>query len=206
MQPKSSKTTVRSFEDAPANLDLSRWTGRLEPSGGTGGDAKATLVADLRRIRDEQLYGNVTQTWEEFCEGHLMISRRSIDRNIRRLKEFGPVYFRVTEAMPLSSNEYRMIREHVSPDGVRVDEALVPFEGHNHQWLAEALAELLRRNGPKPTRTRMESFPRVAARLEAAAKALDRYDRTLDRLQKLELSALLGRASRRALQLGVRPA
>ena len=206
MPPKSSKTAIRSFEDAPASLDLSPWTGCLEPPAGTCADARATLVADLRRIRDEKLYRSVTQTWEEFCERHLLISRRSIDRNIRRLKEFGPVYFRVAGALPLSSNEYRMIREHVCPEGLRLDDALIPFDGRNRQWLAEAVTELLRRNGPRPSRTRIESFQRVAARLEAAAKALDRYDRALDRLQKLELSALIGRASRRALQLGVRPA
>ena len=72
--------------------------------------------------------------------------------------------------------------------------------------MAEAVTELLRRTGPKPAKVRGESFTRVVGYLETAAKALERYDRTLDRLQKFELSALLGRAARRALQLGVRPA
>jgi hypothetical protein len=194
------------LEDAPANLDLSRWTGLRESSSGTACDARVAQVADLRRIRDEKLYRDLTETWEEFCEKHLLISRRSIDRNIRRLKEFGPAYFHVAESMPLSSHEYRLIREHISAEGVRVDGVLVPLGERNGQRLAAAIAELLRRNGPKPARARSESFTRVAARLESATKALDRYDRALDRLQKLELAALVGRASRRAMQLGVRPA
>jgi len=206
MQKEPSKNAVIGLEDTPLDLDLSRWTGRHESSAGTAGDARATQVADLRLIRDEKLYGSLTQTWEEFCERHLLISRRSIDRNIRRLKEFGPVFFQVAEAMPLSSHEYRMIREYICPEGVRFDGVLIPFGELNGQRLAAAMAELLRRCGPKPARTRMESFSRVAARLEAAVKALERYDRTLDRLQKLELSSLLGRGSRRGLQLGVRPA
>ena len=206
MQKEPPQAKVTPFEDAPANLDLSRWTGRRESSAGTASDARVAQVADLRRIRDEKLYGSLTETWEEFCEKHLLISRRSIDRNIRRLKEFGPAYFHLAEAMPLSSHECRMISEHICPEGVRVDGTLIPFGERNRQRLAAAIAELLRRGGPKPARTRAESFTRVAARLEAAAKALDRYDRTLDRLQKLELAALVGRASRRALKLGVRPA
>jgi hypothetical protein len=204
MPEESSNTLVIPLEDAPANLDLSPWTGRRETVAGAAGEARIAQVSDLRRIRDDRLYANLTGTWEEFCEKHLGISRRSVDRNIRRLKEFGPAFFRVAEAVPISSHEYRMIREHICPEGVRIDGVLIPFGERNGRCLAAALTELLRRDGPKLGRTRAESFTRVAARLEAAAKALDRYDRTLDRLQKLELSALVGRMSRRALDFGVR--
>jgi hypothetical protein len=209
MQAELPETDLIAFEDAPLDLDLSRWTGAPADSANDTpdlGDVRAERVANLRRIRDERLYTDLTSTWEEFCEKHLRITRRSVDRNIRRLKEFGPLFFRVAEAVPLSSQEYRLIRGHVCPDGVRLDGALIPFDDAFSDELSDAVTELLRRGGSKPAKARGESFSRVIAQLEIAAKALDRYDRTLDRLQKFELSALLGRAARRAMELGVRPA
>jgi hypothetical protein len=208
MRKESPKTPVIALEDAPTNLDLSRWTGApptFEAEAPVGAAAaRAAQVADLRRIRDRRLYVGLTRTWDEFCEKHLLISRRSVDRNIRRLKEFGPVFFSVAEALPISSQEYRLIRGHICPNGVRFDGALIPFgPSHTHR-LGNVIAELLRRSGPKPVKKNREPFSRVIAQLEAGAKALDRYDRALDKLQKFELSALMGRTARRALELGVR--
>lgn len=209
MQPELPETDLIAFEDAPLDLDLSRWTGAPDDSAKEPpaiGDVRAAQVANLRRIRDERLYTDLTSTWEEFCEKYLRITRRSVDRNIRRLKEFGPLFFRVAGAVPISSQEYRLIRGHVCPDGVRLDGVLIPFDESYFEELSDAITELLRRGGSKSAKARGESFSRVIAQLETAAKALDRYDRTLDRLQKFELSALLGRAARRAMQMGVRPA
>ena len=208
MRESLTKSEIIPLEDAPANLDLGRWTGELPASlpEAVAGDARAAQVAALRRIRDGRLYAGVTRTWDEFCEEHLLISRRSIDRNIRRLKEFGPVFFRVAEAIPVSSQEYRLIRGHVCPGGIRFNGAVLSFAPANGPRLAAAVTELLRLTGPKPVKLRGESFPRVMERLEAATKMLERYDRTLDRLQKFELASVLGRSARKAQELGVRRA
>ena len=208
MHQPQTKSNAIPLEDAPANLDLSRWTGEL-PSAvpcAIAGDDRAAQVAALRSIRDGKLYAGLTRTWDEFCERHLMVSRRSIDRNIRRLKEFGPVFFRVAAATPITSQEYRLIRGHACPEGVRFEGAVLSFSPSNRARIAEAVTGLLRLNGPKPAKTRRESFPRVMERLESAARLLERYDRTLDRLQKFELSSVLGRTARKAMQMGVRPA
>lgn len=208
MRDALTKPEIIPLEDAPANLDLSRWTGELLPEvpGAVAGDARAAQVAALRRIRDGKLYAGFTRTWDEFCEKHLMISRRSIDRNIRRLREFGPVFFRVDRAIPISSQEYRLIRGHICPDGVRFDGTVIPFQAARRPHLAAAVTELLRRTRTKPVKVRGESFPRVMERLEAATKMLERYGHKLDRLQKFELASVLGRSARKAVELGVRPA
>jgi hypothetical protein len=206
MRPQSTKTASIPLEEAPTDLDLSPWTGVPETAPKRAGDARAAQVAALRRIRDEKLYMGLTSTWEEFCEKHLLISRRSVDRSIRRLKEFGSVFFRLAEAVPIASGEYRLIRGHVCPEGVRFEGEVIGFDGPQRQRLPQIITELLRRTGPKPARQTGEPFPHVVGRLEAAAKMLERYERSLDRVQKFELAAVLGRALRRGLQLGVRPA
>ncbi len=157
------KPDVIDFEAAPTTLDLSRWTGvsLADVPAATAGETRAVQVANLRRIRDGRLYIDLTSTWEEFCEKHLLVSRRSVDRNIRRLKEFGPLFFRVAEEVPISSQEYRLIRGHICPEGVRFDGAVVPFHQAHGRRLAEAVTELLRRTGPKPAKARGESFTRV---------------------------------------------
>jgi len=206
MRPQSTDTAVISFEEASPDLDLSTWTGTAETASQHPANTRAAQVASLRRIRDEKLYTGLTSTWEEFCQKHLLISRRSVDRNIRRLKEFGPVFFRLAETVPITSREYRLIRGHISPDGVRFEGVVVGFDGPQRQQLPDVITELLRRTGPKPIRQKGEPFSHVVARLEVAAKMLERYERSLDRVQKFELSAVLGRALRRGLELGVRPA
>jgi hypothetical protein len=196
---------VISFEEAPADLDLTPWTGPLDPPPASAADARIAQVTSLRRIRDERLYLGLTRTWEEFCERHLFISRRSIDRGIRRLREFGPAFFRVSEFVPIGSQEYRLIREHISAEGVRSEGELIPFDDTDDERLVMAITELLDAAG-QPAGARAEPFARVAAHLELAARSLTHYERVLDRLQKLEVSAQLGRICRRALELGVRPA
>jgi hypothetical protein len=208
MRESLTNSEIITFEDAPANLDLSRWTGELEHyiPDAVAGDERAAQVAALRQIRDARLYAGLTRTWDEFCERHLMISRRSIDRNIRRLKEFGPAFFRVAAAIPIASQEYRLIRGHICLEGVRFDGEVVPFKRSSRPRLAAAVTELLRRDGPQPVKKRAESFSRLIAKLEVATKMLERYDRRLDNLQKFELASLLGRGARKAQDLGVRRA
>jgi hypothetical protein len=204
MDEKSPK--IIALEDAPANLDLSRWTGRLPQPAASFGEARAAQVADLRLIRDRKLYAGLTRTWDEFCEKHLLVSRRSVDRNIRQLREFGPVFFRVAEAMRLSAQQYRRIRGHVCAEGVLFDNGVIPFVPQNQRPLSDAIAELLLRNGGRLGRKPTESYGRMMRRVTVAANSLDRFDRRLDGLQKLEVAASMGRILRRGLQLGVRPA
>ena len=206
MRPRSTNTAVIPLEQAALDLDISSWIGIAESVPQRPGDARAAQVASLRRIRDEKLYAGFTNTWDEFCEKHLLISRRSIDRNIRRLKEFGPVFFRLAETVPIAAREYRLIRGHICPDGVRFEGEIISFDGPQASRLADVVTELLRRTGSKPMRQKGEPFWQVVARLEASAKMLERYERSLDRVQKFELSAVLGRTLRRGLELGVRPA
>jgi hypothetical protein len=100
------------MEEAPTDLDWSPWTGVRETAPKRAGDdeprrwPRRTAFAMKSSIW-------FTSTWEEFCEKHQLISRRSVDRNIRRLKEFGRVFFRLAEAVPIASGEYRLIRGHV---------------------------------------------------------------------------------------------
>jgi hypothetical protein len=163
-------------------------------------------VDQLRRIRDGKLYTRYTNTWDEFCEKHLKFTRRSVDRNIRRLREFGPVFFRLAEAVPLASREYRLIRGHVCPQGVRVDAEVIAFGAGNCEQLSDAITELLRRSGSKSAKDARQSFARVTSRLDVATRLLERYQRPLDKLQKFDLAVLVGRTLRRAREMGVRAA
>jgi hypothetical protein len=204
MRRKSPEQALATFAGAPSNLDLSRWTGRRRPEA-TRGEARAALAAELRQIREGGLYRRTAANWTEFCESNLRIDRRSIDRGLRQLRDFGPAFFHVADAWPLSTKEYRGIQEHVRPEGVVLDGAVVPFGENSRRGLAGAISELLQR---RKTQARLSpnAYRRVYARLERATGRLERVDIALDRLQKIELSTLLGRLLRRGVELGVRAA
>jgi len=210
MRPRSAPSEVIALEDAPAALDLTSWTGDLHAHSvapdTAPGHVRAAQVDALRRIRDQRLYAGYTNTWDEFCEKYLQFNRRSVDRNIRQLREFGPVFFRLAETMRLASREYRLIRGHICPQGVRFDGAVIPFGAEHCDDVSDAVMELLRRSGSKIVKDGKQSFARVMSHIEVATRMLERYGRPLDRLQKFELAAMVGRSLRRARQLGVRAA
>jgi hypothetical protein len=202
MKTNSSKPALFSFEDMWADLDLCRWTG-AGLSGFSGSHPRAARTAELQEIRDRKLYSDVAQTWEEFCDEYLGVDRRSVDRAIRQLRDFGPAFFHANDAWPVSTRQYRGIQTHIRADGVMFEGVLVPFGERNRRQVAAALDQLLRR-AHRPARMSRTAYPGVVKRLEVAARRLEAVYITLDRLEKIELSALLGRLVRRAFELGVR--
>src|SRR5262245_27420889 len=127
-------------------VDLGRWMGRRDAFSVIAGACSAADVESLRRLRDEKQYSAVARNWDEFCTNHLRISRRTVDKNIGYLEEFGPQFFLLKQIAQVSPNEYRAIAEHVGPDGLRTSNGVIALLPEKSEQVSATVAELLKAN------------------------------------------------------------
>src|SRR6266705_108061 len=104
------KELVKNDEPAPSEPDLlslclNRWMGRREAFGLVAGRCAAADIETLRQIREQKLYKQKRSTWAECCALDLHVARRSVDREIGYLEEFGPEFFHVRQMAHITARE-----------------------------------------------------------------------------------------------------
>lgn len=199
--------SIENTKTVPGNtgIDLGRWLGRREAFGLVAGRCSAAEVESLRRIREEKHYRLAARNWNEFCTRYLRVSRRSVDRAIGYLQEFGPAYFHISQLSHIGEREYRAIAAQVTEEGVNLDGNVVALLPENSQKVAEAISELLRRNEAKEPPPAGEMLDTVVKRCQNLARMLAAVPATLDANQKLRLGEALREIHKAAYCLGVIP-
>src|ERR1035438_3626558 len=104
-------------------LEMGRWVGRREAFALIAGRCAAADIECLRQMRDQRKYRELNCTWAEFCAKYLKVARRSVDRLIGHLEEFGPSYFHLTKLTHISVGEYRQIAACVTEAGLEINGA-----------------------------------------------------------------------------------
>jgi hypothetical protein len=145
-------------------MEMGKLVGMREAFALVAGRCAAADVECLRRLRDDRKFRDLGCSWDEFCAKHLKVSRRSVDRLIARLEEFGPAYFHLTKLTHITASEYRQIAASVSEAGIEIDGAVVTLLPENSDKLSAAIVELLERTN----RTEQSDAPKL---LEAAPPA-----------------------------------
>jgi hypothetical protein len=140
-------------------IQLGTWMGRREAFGLMAGRCAAADIECLRQMRDQRKYRELNCTWAEFCAKYLKVSRRSVDRLIGHLEEFGPSYFHLTKLTHISVGEYRQIAACVTEAGLEINGSAVALLPENSAQLAAAITELLERADPPEQATLLEAGP-----------------------------------------------
>jgi hypothetical protein len=193
---------ARSRANQEAALHVGRLIGRREAFSLVAGRSAAADVESLRRIRDEKAYRQLRCTWEEFCERHVRVARRSVDRAIRLLEEFGPQYFLIAQMAHIGPEEYRAIAPHISDGGVRIGGNVVALLPENGEQVSAAVADLLGRAGRKKQKPPAASADAILRRCGSLAGDLEKL-RDLDAMQKVHLASAVMHIRRAAAGLGV---
>ena len=186
MNGSISETQETSPNGHLGGLDLGRWIGRREAFGAIAGRCSAAEVESLRRIRQEKHYRVATRNWDDFCALHLRASRRSVDRVISYLEEFGPAFFHIAQLAHIGAKEYRTIAPHVGEDGVKLDGDVIALLPENSQKLTEAIGALLRHAEPKEPTPADEILSTLIQRCRNLAAALTALP-ALDDCQRVRL-------------------
>lgn len=123
-------------------LELGILMGKREAFTALAGRCGAAQAESLRRIRESQIYREVAANWDEFCTAHLRTSRRSVDRMIGWLEEFGPVFFELAQMTGITADEYRAIAPAVREDGIHLGTEVIALLPENAETVAEAVLRL----------------------------------------------------------------
>jgi hypothetical protein len=194
-------------ELTPAEADelsesLGRWLGRREAFGLMAGRCAAADVETLRQIREQKLYKQKRRTWAECCTLDLHVARRSVDREIGYLEEFGPEFFHVRQMAHITAQEYRSIASHVTKEGVHLNGTTVPLLPENSQQVAAAVGELLKGIEKKTAKNGPVSFHAALQRCHAVAGMLESITDPLDPAQRMELAGAIANLRTAAAALG----
>jgi hypothetical protein len=123
-------------------LDLGILMGKREAFSTLAGRCGAAQAESLRRIRESQVYRELAANWDGFCTGVLKTSRRSVDRMIGWLEEFGPVFFELAQMTGITADEYRAIAPAVREDGIHLGTEVIALLPENAETVAEAVLRL----------------------------------------------------------------
>ena len=187
-----------------ASITLAQWMGRREAFSLVAGRCSAADVEIIRRIRDDKLYVALDCTWEEFCVKHLRVSRRSVEREIGNLREYGPSFFTVRQLTHISVADYKKIAPHVQEQHVHMNGSLIPIDPHNSTELSNAIDELLQESSAKEGGAEPSPLEAILKRCRSVAHSLRSYAGTLDDTQTSDLVSVVAEIRQAAAGLGAR--
>jgi hypothetical protein len=159
---KNDDTEKNQLAPSADAFDLGEWLGRRQAFGVIAGRCSAAEAECLRRIRDDKLYLARAADWGEFCGRYLTMSRRSADRLIGYLDEFGPAYFQLSQLTRIPPEVYRAIQPAITTEGIRIHDEVIALEPSNSERLANAVAELRPKRETAAERSALTGRERLA--------------------------------------------
>ncbi len=160
-----------------ALLELGVALGQSHAFGMVAGRCSAAQAEGIRRLRDEKLFKQCCEKWEDFCPQYLKMSRAEADRMIRLLEEFGPAYFELTQLTRVSAETYRALQPAIRDGSLHYQGEVIEITPENSRRVAAAVAELRRAIPP-----RTGTFS-LAREIEAALHDVDLAAR-IDKLDR----------------------
>ena len=153
-------------------FDLGMWLGRRQAFDMVAGHCTAADIECLKTIRDRKLFQAKCMEWDEFCERHVGLGRRHVNRLIQQLEEFGPAYFHLSRIVRISPVAYRRIAGAVSGAGIKLGDETIAIVPENCARIAEAVATLKQQVKSKPAEGPQQKLERLRKRLEAVKDEL----------------------------------
>jgi len=132
---------------ADAAYELGHLVGRHEALGMIAQRCSAADAATIRQIREKELWRGAAESWTEFCETRLRMSRTQANRLIKLLEDFGETYFAISQATRISPETYRAIAPAISDNALHIDGEAIALTEANASRIAAAV-DTLRRTIP----------------------------------------------------------
>ena len=107
----------------------------------------------LREIRDKKHYRAIGLTWEEFCSRHAGVDRKTADRIVERLQEFGEAYFNLSQIMPIQPARYRQLAANVTGNTLEFDGRKIPITPEHAPEIVDAVRTLQSRLASEQSKT-----------------------------------------------------
>jgi hypothetical protein len=137
MESKFSGSPVKPTGD----LDLGVALGQLQAFNTVAARCTAAQASLLVRVRDQRLYRQITDHWEQFCPEHLKMSRAEADKRIALWNEFGASYFDVSQYAPISAETYRLLEPSIKNGAIHLNDQVILLNPENARKVAGVVAE-----------------------------------------------------------------
>ncbi|HEV3198064.1 MAG TPA: hypothetical protein VGZ73_09155 [Bryobacteraceae bacterium] len=106
------------------------------------GRCSAAQAECLRKIRNEKTYLKFAPNWDEYCQRHLKMSKRTADRVIALLKKHGALCFETSALTGISPAEYARIEHAIQKDGIHIGSEVIALIPGNASRAVDAVAQL----------------------------------------------------------------
>src|SRR5260370_42089926 len=141
---------LNAHADGPALLEAGTWIGRHQAFGLMASQYSAADAECLRQIRDNKHYKALGLTWEEFCSRHAGVDRKTADRIVERLEEFGEAYFNLSQLMPIQPAGYRLLASNVTGNNLELDGRQIPITPEHAPRIIDAGQKMRSRLAREP--------------------------------------------------------
>jgi hypothetical protein len=183
--------TLNANGDGAALLEAGTWIGRHQAFGLMASQYSAADAECLRQIRENKHYRALGLTWDEFCSRHAGVDRKTADRIVERLEEFGAAYFNLSQLMPIQPTGYRLLASNVTGNNLELDGRKIPITPEHAPQIIDAVRELRSRLEREQSKSR-EPFLALANRLDRChAELTGAIRRGVDDSERAVLIALL---------------
>jgi len=180
-------TVEVNIADQQGAIELGILLGEQKAFGMIAGRCSAAQAECLRRVKEEKLYLKVAQSWDEYCERYLKISRRNADRFIFYLKKYGVLYYEVAAMTGLTPGAYGRIEKSVRQDGIHVGGEIIALIPANTERVIDAVARLHAEGdahespGQTPVQKQLSELTRRGHQLAKAFRRLARSANDVER-------------------------
>jgi hypothetical protein len=155
----------KSDSDGAALLEVGTWIGRHQAFGLMASQCSAADAECLREIRENKRYRVLGLTWEAFCGRYAGVDRKTADRIVERLEEFGQAYFNLSQIVPIQPSGYRELASNVTGNAIELDGQKIPITPEHAPQIVEAVRELRSRLDREQSKNQMP-FSALAIRLD----------------------------------------
>src|ERR1051326_8523271 len=95
------------------SFDAGALTGRHQAFAMIASKCTYAQAVCLKEVHDTRAYEPLGLSWDEYCSRHGGISRGTAETIIKRLDEFGELYFRLAALVRISPDTFREIKDHL---------------------------------------------------------------------------------------------
>jgi hypothetical protein len=194
MEQNETLNAANAQADGAALLEVGTWIGRHQAFSLIANKCSGADAACLREIRENKHYKALGLTWEEFCSRHTGVDRRTADRIVERLEEFGEAYFNLSQLMPIQPSGYRELASSVTGNTLELDGQKIAITPEHASRIIDAVRELRSRLEREQLKSRAP-FSALQNRLDRCHSELaGAIGRGVDDSERMALIALLAGA------------
>jgi hypothetical protein len=184
-------------------LELGARIGRQQAFGVIANKCSAAQALALKQMKENRVYEQLGITWDEFCERHSGVCRRTADRIIGQYDEFGETYFRLSNLVNVSPDAYRALAPAIAGNSIDIGGEEVPIIPENAARIREFVRAQKRVD--RPPKPAAPTVPQLALRLHHLILDLQHCAAThLSPKDRERLQQEIGHAVREWLEVGHR--